>query len=87
MDKVSAIEWKWVSFEYHAARGSEVFIGGTFNRWKPSRFDKLRDKRNDGNYRTLLKLKKGRHEYNFLVDGAWLSDPEDSTNNNALDVA
>jgi 1,4-alpha-glucan branching enzyme len=86
VEKAAATEWKWVSFEYHAGPGSEVFVGGTFNRWKPSRFDKLRDRRADGNYRTLLKLKRGHHEYNFLVNGAWLSDPRDSSNNNALNV-
>jgi hypothetical protein len=86
VEKVLSAEWKWVSFSCQTGPGSEVFIGGTFNRWKPSRFDKLRDRRGDGTYRTLLRLKKGRHEYNFLVDGAWVSDPEVSANNTVMNV-
>ena len=91
----SAIEWKWVKFECHAVPGSDVFIGGTFNGWKPSCFHKLRDKKRDGSYRTLLQIKKGRHEYRFLVNGQWLLDPtlpvsasgEEATLNNVMDVA
>jgi hypothetical protein len=86
VEKVSAAEFTWVSFRFLAGPGSEVFIGGTFNKWKPSRFDKLRYTRHEGTYRTLLKLKKGRHEYNFLVNGEWLSDPAISTNNTVIDV-
>jgi 1,4-alpha-glucan branching enzyme len=86
VERVAVGDWKWVSFSCLADPRSEVFIGGTFNAWKPSRFDKLRDRRDDGAYHTLLKLKKGRHEYNFLVNGAWLSDPGVSTNNSVIEV-
>ena len=87
--------WKWVKFECHADPGSDVFIGGTFNQWKPSCFHKLRDKKRDGSYRTLLQIKKGRHEYKFLVNGKWLFDPDlplsdsgkDAAVNNFVDVA
>ena len=86
MQRSLATDWKWVTFECHADPGAEVFVGGTFNKWKPSRFDKLRERKQEGTYRTLLKLHKGRHEYNFRVNGAWLSDPEDSMHNSVLDV-
>jgi hypothetical protein len=87
--------WKWVMFECHADPGSSVFIGGTFNQWKPSCFHRLRDKKRDGSYRTLLQLKKGRHEYRFLVNGEWLFNPdlplsapcEDAAVNNTIEVA
>jgi 1,4-alpha-glucan branching enzyme len=91
---ISTVEWKWVKFECHAAPGSDVFIAGTFNRWKPSGFDRLRDKKHDGSYRTLLQLKKGRHEYKYLVNGGWLLNPafsssvagESAAVNNVIDV-
>jgi Glycogen recognition site of AMP-activated protein kinase len=72
----SAEGWKWVSFEFQGEPGSQVFVGGTFNQWRPSRFDQLRDRNRDGTYRTLLKLRKGPHEYGFRVDGEWRSGPE-----------
>ena len=55
---------------------AEVFVGGTFNLWKPSGSDRLRDKNHDGSYRTLLQLRSGRHEYKFLVNGKWLINPD-----------
>ena len=56
---------------------------------EPSRLDKLRDKRHDGTYRTLINLRQGRHEYDFLVDGVWLLDPGNSSylHANVIDVA
>jgi 1,4-alpha-glucan branching enzyme len=79
---------KWVTFECRASPGREVLLGGTFNRWKPSRLDKLRDKRHDGTYRTLVNLHTGRHEYDFLVDGVWLMDPGNAAHlhANVMDV-
>ena len=90
----STVQWKWVRFECRADAGSEVFVGGTFNLWKPSISDKLRDKKHEGRYRTLLKVRLGRHEYRFRVNGAWLINPdhpvsvsdEDATLNNVMDV-
>jgi 1,4-alpha-glucan branching enzyme len=70
------VAWSWVKFECYADAGSDVYIGGTFNRWKPSGLDKMRDRKHVGRYRTLLQLKKGRHEYRFLVNGTWLTNPD-----------
>jgi hypothetical protein len=71
---IGRVEWKWVKFECQATPGAQVSIGGTFNGWKPSGFDKLRDKKHDGNYSTLMQIRKGRHQYKFLVDGLWMSN-------------
>jgi hypothetical protein len=79
--------WKWVRFDFKAEPGSEVLIAGTFNGWKPSCFDKLRDRAHDGTYGTLLKLRRGRHEYKFIVDGRWLSQNGESAPNSVMDVA
>lgn len=62
-----------VSFEIKAAAGSEVFIAGTFNGWRP-RQKRLREK--SGVYRISLVLPKGEHEYKFIVDDVWHVDPE-----------
>jgi 1,4-alpha-glucan branching enzyme len=77
----------WIKFECHADPGSEVFVAGTFNNWRPCGFDKLRDRRRDGTFRTLLMLRKGRHEYKFLVNGEWLSENEAPALNRVMEVA
>jgi hypothetical protein len=79
--------WKWIKFDFKAEPGSEVLIVGTFNNWKASCFDKLRDRARDGRYGTLLKLRRGRHEYKFIVDGRWLSQNGESGPNSVMDVA
>jgi hypothetical protein len=77
----------WTTFECHAALGSEVLVAGTFNNWKPSGFDRLRDRKRDGTFRTLLQLRRGRHEYKFLVNGEWLSNAEAPAANCVMEVA
>ena len=79
--------WRWIKFECHAEPGSVVFIAGTFNNWKPSSLHKLRDGNRDGTFGTLLKLRLGRHEYRYLVNGVWLSEPDDPTRNSVVNVA
>jgi hypothetical protein len=78
----------WVTFEHRTRPGREVLLGGSFNRWTPSRFDQLRDRWRDGTYRTLISLHAGRHEYDFRVDGVWQMDPLGATHLHAkvLDV-
>ena len=79
--------WRWIKFECQAEPGSEVFIAGTFNNWKPSGLHKLRDGNRDGTFGTLLKLRKGRHEYKFLVNGVWRSDRDHPMGHSVTTVA
>jgi len=53
---------------------SVVSVAGTFNNWDAAR-NPMRKGR-DGLWRCTLWLPTGRHEYRFVVDGAWLSDPK-----------
>jgi Glycogen recognition site of AMP-activated protein kinase len=95
VQNISVHDWKWVVLEVYADPGSDVFVAGTFNEWKPSKFDKLRDKRRDGSYRLLRQMKKGRHEFRFLVNGSWCLNPglpmsapgNDATTSNVMNVA
>lgn len=64
---------KWVTFEFKADPGLEVYVAGTFNEWKPNE-RKLREKK--GSYITRLLLSPGRHEYKFIINGQWHIDPE-----------
>ena len=71
---------KQVKFEFKGNPGSQVFVGGTFNGWKPKKA-KLWDRKGDGVYTTRLLLALGKHEYKFIVDGTWSIDPTCSESN------
>ena len=79
--------WRWIKFECRAELGSEVFIAGTFNNWKPSGLHKLRDGNRDGTFGTLLNLRVGHHEYKFVVNGVWRSGSDDPARNDIVNVA
>jgi 1,4-alpha-glucan branching enzyme len=76
-----------VKFECRADPGSEVFIAGTFNNWKPSASHKLRDGNHDGHFGTLLNLRKGRYEYRFLVNGECPPQGDSSARDGVVEVA
>jgi len=73
MTQSSEIKKKRVNFKIKAGKGKKVFVAGTFNGWNP---EQNRLKLRDGYYSTGILLTTGKHEYKFVVDGAWLSDPE-----------
>lgn len=50
---------------------SQVCLAGTFNNWTPAAMKKQQK----GYYALELKVPKGQHEYKFVVDGQWQSDP------------
>lgn len=50
-----------------------VFLAGQFSEWKPLPMRK----RDDGRYSAMVALPAGRrYEYKFIVDGQWISDPD-----------
>ncbi|MBN2104506.1 hypothetical protein JW835_10750 [bacterium] len=53
----------------------DVFLAGTFNDWSGSSTPML-DEDGDGDYETTLLLRPGTYQYKFVVDGAWITDPE-----------
>ncbi|MBI4373133.1 MAG: isoamylase early set domain-containing protein [Candidatus Omnitrophica bacterium] len=59
-------------FEFYAPSAEDVRLAGTFNHWDPSKY---RLKKNpDGRWHLNLKLKPGRYEYRYMVDGNWEND-------------
>ena len=66
-------------FTLMAPDASEVFIAGDFNDWNPSQFSMRKFK--NGTCKKKLKLKPGRYEYQFIVDGNWWADPENPSRN------
>lgn len=51
-----------------------VAVAGDFNRWKPVPMDR----QDNGQYVTNVRLKGGTFEYKFIVDGQWLTDPDNA---------
>ncbi|MDF1614889.1 isoamylase early set domain-containing protein [Desulfurivibrio dismutans] len=60
-------------FSLMAPDAAEVYVVGDFNDWKNGS-DKMR-KLKSGLHKKSKKLKPGRYEYRFVVDGQWLNDP------------
>ena len=57
----------------HAPGAAEVQVAGDFNGWDPSLHSLVVT--SDGTYQTTLLLDPGQHEYMFVVDGEWVTDP------------
>ena len=54
---------------------NQVYLAGDFNDWQPDSKDyRLRKFKNDI-WKKKVKLKPGRYEYQFVVDGQWWCDP------------
>lgn len=60
-------------FHLYAPEADEVLLAGDFCDWQGEKCRMRRFK--DGHWKKSLKLKPGRYEYRFVVDGHWWSDP------------
>jgi 1,4-alpha-glucan branching enzyme len=60
-------------FRFEAAGAEEVCLVGDFNQWKVCATPLVRKKEEVWTVR--IPLARGRHEYMFVVDGEWLTDP------------
>ena len=74
------VEWlkKPVTFVLVARPGDVVTVAGSFNNWNPQQY-KLHEELTPGFFSITLPLSRGRHEYKFVVNGAWTADPRCST--------
>lgn len=64
-----------VQFEVSAEPGSQVYVAGTFNSWSPTT-NPLKERTDGGHFKATLNLDEGTHEYKFVVNGHWMSDPK-----------
>lgn len=64
---------KSVTFTLEAPQADAVAVAGTFNDWDASRSPLKKE--GGGKWRARVALPPGRHEYRFVVDGRWISDP------------
>jgi hypothetical protein len=56
-----------------------VMLAGSFNNWDPGT---LAMQRTDSGWIANLKLKPGKYWYKFIVDGKWITDPDNRNNEN-----
>lgn len=64
---------KATEFKFFAPQAKKVNLAGSFNNWDTGSLCAKKDSK--GNWGIKVGLKPGRHEYKFLVDGAWVNDP------------
>ena len=72
-----------IRFDLSVNPGSRVFVAGTFNNWNPNA-NPLKDNPGSGHCKATLLIPTGVHEYKFVVNGEWRTDPncaETVTNN------
>lgn len=64
---------KPTEFKLYAPAAKKVAVAGSFNKWDTKKL--LGKKDSKGNWVAKVALKPGRHEYKFVVDEAWTTDP------------
>ena len=74
MAKKKAPKAERVRFSIKTTEAKEVKLAGDFNNWNADA-GKLKKSRGNVWIKDLL-LKPGRYEYKFVVDGNWMSDPD-----------
>lgn len=65
---------KKIEFALWAPAAQSVALVGTFNGWDPGRTPMQKD--GEGVWKTKLSLPTGSHQYRFVADGQWISDPK-----------
>jgi 1,4-alpha-glucan branching enzyme len=53
----------------------KVLVAGSFSQWQPLAMKKQKD----GSFALTVTVPAGTHEYRFIVDGNWTTDPENDT--------
>ena len=68
----------------NAPPDAQVQIAGDFNDWKPEPLN-YRDHSGKQGWQKLISLKAGSYQYKYLINGRWVTDPEnDQTVGNDL---
>lgn len=52
-----------------------VLVAGSFSQWKPLAMKKHKE----GRFALTVTVPSGTHEYRFIVDGDWTTDPDNDT--------
>jgi len=63
-----------VRLETYQPDAIDVCVAGSFNNWQPQATPMV--PLGNGKWAKELTLPDGQYEYRFVVDGAWMSDPQ-----------
>jgi hypothetical protein len=63
-----------VKFTYYDPDAGTVYVAGSFNGWNTNATPLVRDE--EGNWSAVVSLGRGEHTYKFVVDGGWITDPD-----------
>jgi len=66
---------KEIAFDFYAPLAKKVHVAGCFSDWAKKPISLKATK--EGHWSKKVKLKPGRHEYRFLIDGNWENDQKD----------
>jgi len=69
-----ALEEQEIVLTFSSPMAKVVQVAGTFNGWHPEA--NPLELTGSGEWAARLRLKSGQYEYRFLVDGAWVEDPQ-----------
>ena len=65
-----------ITFSFQAQGAvREVQVAGTFTQWQPVAMRRCKD----GHFSLTVSAPAGAHEYKFVVDGNWVTDPDNAT--------
>ncbi len=67
------LEMRKVEFKIAAPNANWVGVAGDFNGWKPDSL--VAKKERGGVWKATANVSTGTHEYKFVVDGSWITDP------------
>jgi len=75
-ERFPALEKQEITLAFFAPEARVVNVAGNFNNWRPDATP-LKNTGN-GKWAVRLRLRSGRYEYRFVVDGRWSEDPQAS---------
>jgi 1,4-alpha-glucan branching enzyme len=64
---------KSIEFTLKMPQAKSACVAGTFNGWDSKKTPMQKD--SSSGWKASVPLPSGRHEYRFVVDGQWMSDP------------
>ena len=65
-----------IRFSYSSQDGArKVCLAGSFSQWQPVTMRKQKN----GSFAVTVEVPAGTHEYRFIVDGRWTTDPDNES--------
>ncbi|MBN2172014.1 MAG: AAA family ATPase [Candidatus Krumholzibacteriota bacterium] len=65
-----------IRFSVEASEAREVYLTGSFNNWNPGGIPLEPVAGQPGRWEVVLALPSGNYEYRYILDGRWVTDPE-----------